>query len=209
MLRARVEARTQASALRDRAAAYIATAWHTARPARPAMIVMHGLSGSGKSTVARRLVELFGAVQVRSDVERRRTPGIDPRTYDQHTSDMVYERLRLLAGTILAAGFPVLIDAANLKCSERGAFARVAQALGIPWAIVGTRARMQALRERVELRGAQGADPSEADAAVLEMQRAHVEPLSPQELEHTLVVDTGQALDDHALRAGLARLLQR
>jgi hypothetical protein len=41
------------------------------------------------------------------------------------------------------------------------------------------------------------------------MQRAHVEPLSPQELEHTLVVDTGQALDDHALRAGLARLLQR
>lgn len=208
MLRARDAASGQARSLRRRATGYIATAWRTARPVMPALIVMHGLSGSGKSTVARRLVELLGAVQLRSDVERRRTPGVDSRTYDQYTSDLVYKRLRALAANVLAAGFAVAIDAANLKRFERRAFERLAKVLGVPWAIVETRAAMQAMRERIELRGEEGTDPSEADLAVLEMQRAHVEHLSPQELERTVVVDTEHALDEGALRIGLAALLR-
>jgi aminoglycoside phosphotransferase family enzyme/predicted kinase len=207
LLRARDQAPPQADALCERATAYIATAARAAHPARPALVVMHGLSGSGKSTVAKRLAELFGAVQVRSDVERRRTPGIDPGTYDQHTSDMVYGRLRTLAETIISSGFPVVVDAANLKRAERSEWERLAKALGAQWAIVETRAGMQAMRDRIGLRRAHGTDPSEADVAVLEMQRAHVEKLSPQELQRTLVVDTEQALDGSALRAGLARLL--
>lgn len=207
LLRARDQLPPQASTLLERARAYIATACHAARPARPALLVMHGLSGSGKSTVARHVVELAGAVQVRSDVERRRTAGIDPQTYDQHTSDMVYGRLRTLAGTIISSGFTVVVDAANLKRSERCAWERLAKALGVPWAIVETRAGMQAMRDRIGLRRSEGTDPSEADTVVLEMQRSRVEQLSPQELEHTLVVDTEHALDAKALRAGLARLL--
>jgi aminoglycoside phosphotransferase family enzyme/predicted kinase len=207
MLRARNAAPGQAGSERQRATGYIATAWQIAGPVMPALIVMHGLSGSGKSTVARRLVELVGAVQLRSDVERRRTPGVDARTYDQHTSNMVYKRLRALAANVLAAGYPVVIDAANLKRSERRAFERLAKALGVPWAILETRAPMQAMRERIERRGEEGVDPSEANVAVLEMQRAHVEHLSPQELDRAIVVDTCLALDEPALQASLAALL--
>jgi hypothetical protein len=207
LLRAQGGAAAPATVQLRRAGGYIATAWHNARPAEPALIVMHGLSGSGKSTVARRLVELFGAVQVRSDVERRRTPGIEPGRYDQHTSDLVYERLRALAGKIIAAGFPVVLDAAHLKRSERGACARLAQALGIPWAIVEARAGMQLMRERIGLRRAQGADASEADVAVLDMQHARVERLAPDELERAVVVDTGRPVDEPALRAALEGLL--
>jgi len=37
---------------------------------------MHGLSGSGKSTIALAMLERLGAVRVRSDVERKRLHGL-------------------------------------------------------------------------------------------------------------------------------------
>ena len=42
----------------------------------PALVLMHGLSGSGKTTVSQQVVERFGAVRVRSDVERKRLHGM-------------------------------------------------------------------------------------------------------------------------------------
>lgn len=209
VLRLGEDAGRQDIAIEDQMSSYIATAWHTARPPKPALIVMHGLSGSGKSTVARRLVELFGAVQVRSDVERRRTPGVDPAQYDQHTSNAVYKRLRALAGKIIAAGFPALIDAAHLRQPERDACRRLANVLGIPWVIVDVRASLQTMRERIEHRRAEGTDPSEADLAVLELQRTHAEPLTAQELARTVTVDTGKPLADRTLGEGVTTLWRR
>lgn len=190
----------------DHAGSYVGTARQVSRASRPAIIVMHGLSGSGKSTVARKLVELFGAVQVRSDVERRRTPGVEPRRYDRQTSDVLYKRLRTLAGRIIGAGFPAVIDAAHLRLAERGACARLAAALGVSWLIVDVYAGEKTMCERIEKRRAQGADPSEADASVLRLQRELVEPLSFVERGRTVSVDTEQPLDDQALRLALARL---
>jgi aminoglycoside phosphotransferase family enzyme/predicted kinase len=209
VLRQHDDAGTQDGAIEDQASSYIATAWQTARPLKPALVVMHGLSGSGKSTVARRLVELFGAVQVRSDVERRRTPGVNPAQYDRHTSNAVYKRLRAVAGNIIAAGFPALIDAANLRQSERDACRRLAKVLGIPWMIVDVRASLQTMRERIEHRRADGTDPSDADLAVLEMQRRQAEQLTAQELARTVIIDTGQPLADRTLREGVSALWHR
>src|ERR1019366_6515391 len=41
-----------------------------------AIMITHGYSGSGKSVLSRHLVELLGAVQIRSDVERKRMHGM-------------------------------------------------------------------------------------------------------------------------------------
>ncbi|MGT2428191.1 AAA family ATPase [Cupriavidus basilensis] len=49
----------------------------TRRPG--AIIIMHGLSGSGKSTVARQLTMAAAMVRVRSDVERKRLAARQPR----------------------------------------------------------------------------------------------------------------------------------
>ena len=83
LVRAKVEA---LRAVQEHAAAptqfeaafdYIELANHWAHRHRAGLILMHGLSGSGKSTVAAQLVEKLGAIQLRSDIERKRIYGYD------------------------------------------------------------------------------------------------------------------------------------
>src|SRR6266851_78922 len=57
---------------------YVALALDLSRESRPAMIVVCGLSGSGKSTVARRLADRLGFEWLRSDEVRKRLAGVAP-----------------------------------------------------------------------------------------------------------------------------------
>ncbi|MBT8433957.1 MAG: AAA family ATPase, partial [Gammaproteobacteria bacterium] len=50
---------------------YIELAGRWSSSHRAGLIIMHGLSGSGKSTIAAQLVEKLGAIQIRSDVIRK------------------------------------------------------------------------------------------------------------------------------------------
>jgi predicted kinase len=199
-------ARSCFAAGEDEAARLVGVAGQLAHPPPPALVVMHGCSGSGKSQLARRLVELFGAVQLRSDVERSRTAGVDPHKYDLATNELVYARLRGLAGDILDAGFPVIVDACHLKRSERAACVQVARARGAPWLVVDVRASVQVMRERIARRGAAGTDPSEADESVLAMQLASDEPLTAAELAHAITIDTEATFDATPLLQAAARL---
>ena len=54
---------------------YVALARAWAEPPHPAMVVMHGLSGSGKTTVSDAITAPLGALRVRTDVERKRLRG--------------------------------------------------------------------------------------------------------------------------------------
>lgn len=183
------------------------TALAAARPRRGAVLVMHGFSGSGKSRFARALVEELGAVQIRSDVERGRTAGVDPHRYDRATSDAVYARLRVLAGAVVDAGYPVIVDACHLARAERDACARLADEHCVPWLIVDVRASPATMRARIAQRRAAGGDPSEADEAVLALQLRNAEPLAAPELARTVVVDSEAAADIARLRRELERLL--
>ena len=82
------------------------------------LIITHGFSGSGKSTVAGLLAEKIGAIQIRSDVERKRLFGYSAQAstesgiYSDDASSMTYKRLVELAESILNVGYSVIIDAA-------------------------------------------------------------------------------------------------
>ena len=198
-------------------AALLAEAARAAFPEQPWLVVMHGFSGSGKSTIARQLVEELGAVQVRSDVERKRMCGIDPfeagRTvlapvlYDQRTTEAVYERLGTLAAALVRAGTPVVIDACCLQQREREAFASLAASLGVPALLVSVTASPAALQARIRARRERGTDPSDADAAVLARQMSGHQPLSEAELAHALVLDGETPADGRQLAADVARRL--
>ena len=152
---------------------------------------MHGLSGSGKSTVAAQLSAATGALVFRSDVERKRLFGLwgsKPRRrlqgdlYGREASAYLYgTALPQLVEPALAAGLPVILDACFLKQSERQAMAALAERLDVPIQIVACRAPEPVLRQRLLARTAAGIDPSDATVEVMEHQRSWIEPLTSDE----------------------------
>lgn len=190
------------AACRRAGRAYLAFAHHASRYGAPAMVVMYGPAGSGKTTVARMLVELLGAVQLRSDVERKRldrAAGVD--LYGDDMTRRTYERLGELARAVTGAGWPVVIDAACLAAVQRARLRAVARDLGLPCVLVVAQAGRDLMRARVAARRRAGGDASDAGPEVLERQLQAAQPLSRGERRHAVVVDTGAAPGAQDLRA--------
>ncbi|MGZ8172046.1 bifunctional aminoglycoside phosphotransferase/ATP-binding protein [Methylobacter sp.] len=161
------------------------------------LIITHGYSGSGKSTFAGQLAEQLGAFQIRSDIERKRLFGyqalaqtgsrIDDGLYNQQADLKTYHHLKELAEAVLAAGFPVIIDATFLKAPQRDLFRQLATDCGIPFHIITFQASDQELCKRIKQRQD---DASEANAAVLHHQQQSAQPLSEQEQSGLITIDT-------------------
>lgn len=174
------------------------------------LMIAHGLSGSGKSSVALRLLCATGAVRVRSDVERKRLYGLAPLArsaahgldiYGSDATRKTFERLHACARDALLAGYPVIVDAAFLRAAERRSFEALATELRVPFTILDCSASPATLRRRVAERDATGADASEAGPVVLERQLAWHEPLEADERAAAIEVSTEEPVDMALLAA--------
>jgi aminoglycoside phosphotransferase family enzyme/predicted kinase len=165
----------------------------------PVAVLMHGLSGSGKSYVAERLVESLGAVRVRSDVERKRLAASanepDDELYAGDMTRQTYERLAQIASTCVSNGFSVIVDATFLRAEHRKLLTDAAAAAEARTVVVEVTASRPTMERRIERRGDAGRDPSDATTAILEMQYDALEPLSAEEGLRTVSVDTDETVD--------------
>ncbi len=199
-----------AEALRAEFHSYLELAERYTQAPRPRLLIMHGLSGSGKSTVSQMLVEQCGFIRVRSDVERKRMHDLAPESasgsglnagiYTATVSDQVYVRLATLARDILGAGHAVVVDAAFLKRVQRERFRELAGQAGVVFLIVHCAAPEAQLRERITERARHGHDASEAGMRVLEQQTAAQEPLAASECSHTLSLPSGASVTPEQIR---------
>ncbi len=179
---------------------YLDLAWGYCQPRDRFLAITHGLSGSGKSTVAGKLVEASGAVQIRSDVERKRLFGLAPEDrsrprdqaalYSSEMSDRTFRRLAELAAVILDGGFPVIVDGTFLHRQVRDDFRHLARRLNTPFAILHCSAGQDEIRRRLVAREQGWTDASEADVAVMERQREQLEPPADEELDSVVKVDS-------------------
>ena len=190
---------------------YVSFAKTLCAPMRGAVLITHGVSGSGKSHVAAELLDFLPAVRLRSDVERKRILGIDPAAsataqgaYAPDITAKTYARLETMARLVAAAGYIVLVDATFLRFAQREAFSRIASSLGVPFAIIDCAAPVDMLRQRILSRSGRADNVSDADLAVMEAQLDSREPLAAHEQELALPVDPDHPLDRQALRALLA-----
>ncbi len=192
---------------------YLAYADRIRKQKKRFVVLMHGVSGSGKTWVSQTLLEATGAVRLRSDVERKRLGGMSAQEksrapiggglYGEAVTEATYARLAELARTVLEAGFPLVIDAASLKAWQRERFRRLAGELGVPFALVACRAPESVLQRRLLARASEKSDASEADAAVLEQQKKSQEPLADAERKACMEIDTA-ALTHEELRRRFA-----
>lgn len=175
----------------------LAVRWTKPRPRW--LAITFGVSGSGKTCGTQPLIDRCGAIRIRSDVERKRlfdreaevgTPDNElPRLYSTDATERTYGRLAAIARQILAAGFPVVVDATFLRHCERERFCRIAADSRLQPVIVEFAAAENELIRRVEVRRETSTDASDATGEVIRQQLRSVEPLTVQERADACVLD--------------------
>lgn len=171
------------------------------------LAITHGVSAVGKSQVAMRLVEALGAIRLRSDVERKRVFANHEDLYSADVSAATYQRLNELAGVVLRAGLPVVIDATYLKLAQRQATAQIAEAMGVPFLIIDCAAPKAVIEGWLAQRRAQNQDPSDATMEVIEAQLASREALTADEILRSRHVETNVSGDLDKLIADIRQHL--
>jgi len=174
----------------------LAESWASRRGA--GLILMHGLSGSGKSTVATQLAESLQAIHLRSDVIRKQLFELaadadsgsapDQGIYTDAATDATYRRLRQIATQIIDSDFAVIVDATFLLRAQRQTLLELARNRQCPCVVVDCEAPLELLRSRISARDN---DPSEANLQVLEHQVGRRETVSSEEAGIDAIVTTG------------------
>ena len=172
------------------------TAQRWIAPPQPSLILMHGVSGSGKSWLSERLIPALPAVRIRSDIERKRLAGIaadekaaDP-VYSSDFTQLTYARLSECAAACLDAGFTTIVDATFLDPAQRAIFQTLARNMSVPLTIVACASERQELERRIIERAKYGDRVSDADLEVLAAQLHNLQPFSANELPTVVRVDT-------------------
>ncbi len=153
----------------------------------PALIAMHGFSGSGKTWVSSRLLQFVYAVRLRSDIERKRLYGYEERAssdsppgeglYGADESRATHKHMLGTAEQLLRAGHRVILDASFLNAGERRRARELATTCRVPFVQIDVEAPPELLAQRIEARQAKARDASEATLDVLAHQRRHADPL--------------------------------
>jgi len=159
--------------------------------ARPFLLMLSGLPGTGKSFLARRLSAALRAPVIETDLVRK-TLFPNP-TYSADESAVVHWVSRLLMKKLLARGVPIILDATNLIESQRELIYHLAEQAGARLVIVQTVAPPEVVRARLERRFSQR-DPEDLSDATWGVYRRMAERQQPIRRPH-LVVDTSEDLE--------------
>ncbi len=181
---------------------YLSLAERYTMPKKPGIVIMHGFSGSGKSTVASSLAEQLGAIRIRSDVERLRLYNDKPDIrYSEKATRKTFEQMKHVAEEVISSGYTAVVDARFESAWQRDVFSNLAKTLDVPILIVHCYAPENILSSRIEDRARLKDDVSEATVEVLKQQFGTYEPLTDKEKAQTIEMDTTLLSGLHILAA--------
>lgn len=146
------------------------------------LVVVCGLPGVGKSTVARRISDRIGADVLRTDVVRKEL--FDDPGYTAEETAAVYDELLARATDRLADGRSVVLDATFKTCGRRREAREVARGLDCGFRLI----HVDCEEAVVERRIAERDGVSDAD---FEIHRRFREAFEPVEMDHLAVDNSG------------------
>lgn len=184
----------------------------------PALIIVCGRVGTGKSTVAQRLSEQTGFIPLNSDVIRKRLAGVLPTAhveaeyrsgiYSEEFSQRTYATLFAQAEEELGAGRGVIVDATCKRREDRHALLEIAHRQQVPVLFLECRASLIEVERRLCERERRGDSVSDAtwELALHEQETFPAFDDIPERCH--VVVDTEQNIDE-VLEAVEDRLAER
>lgn len=161
------------------AESYLALAEQVLEPQRTIVVAVGGLSGSGKSTIARglstRIGKPPGVLLLNSDVERKVEFNVEPNHelaahhYTTANADRIYGRLTSRALRAIRSHCPVVVDARFLTVARRTQFEAVVAQETVEFYCFWMEAPVDVMKRRILARHG---DVSDADITVLQKQLA-------------------------------------
>jgi aminoglycoside phosphotransferase family enzyme/predicted kinase len=147
-------------------------------PEAPKLVAVGGLSGTGKSALARaiapKIMPVPGAIVIRSDIERKvmfGTPENKPlpqESYAPAVSARIYKILSRKAQRVILAGHSAIVDAVFASVEERHAIREIANKCRIEFVGLFLEADLRTRLNRVMARVH---DASDADVTIVERQQ--------------------------------------
>lgn len=172
------------------------------------LAISFGLSGSGKSSVCAQLADQLNAIQISSDVERKRLfLNKTNDLYSKQITAKTYMQLLKIATQILNAGFSVIVDATFLDKVWREKFYALAREKQIPFHIIAIYAEQHILKKRLLKRQYEKNVISDADINVMKKQSKKTDCLSSKEKKYEILINTGLVSDLSAVVSHIQRSL--
>ena len=159
------------------------------------IIMMSGLSGAGKTTVAKTIAHKHSAIHLRSDAIRKQLAGISvdetgsDDIYSSEMSQKTYNRLAELGIMLAKEGFTVILDAKYDRVAYRQQVIEAANSNDISLQIVSCTAPIEVMRDRLNQRTD---DISDATSDLLDSQQNNAEDFTSEETKYVTSVDTSQ-----------------
>jgi hypothetical protein len=153
--------------------------------AKPILIVVSGLPGTGKSYFCSKLAERLPFITLESDALRKVL--FSSLTYSLQESSRLFQALHRLIEQLLRRGFSLILDATNLSERHREYFYSIADHLDVKLVLVWVEAPPQLVRERLKDRRNEETK-SDADWVVYQKMKSSVQPIR----RNHYVVDTSR-----------------
>lgn len=163
--------------------------------ARPSMVVMIGLPGSGKSHLARAIAARVPAAAL--DIDALRAALFEDPQHTAKEHGRLFPALHVLMDRLLARRITVIVDATNLKEANRRPYYKIAAKHGAKLLLVRVWARTPVIRRRLLARAESPglADNSTATLEVYERMREGAQRVRRQHVSVDTSSDTRAAVD--------------
>jgi hypothetical protein len=174
-------------------------------PLAPALIIVCGQIGTGKSTIAQRLSEQTGFTVLNSDVIRKRLAGLLPTAratteyqaglYSPEFTRKTYDAVQRAAEEELQNGRGVIIDATYKRSTDRQAVLELGARHQVAVLFVECQASAATVEQRLREREQRGNSASDATLVIARQEREQFPPFSDIPEECRVIVDTESDID--------------
>ena len=173
---------------------------------KPFVLMISGLTGSGKSSLARELGARLGMPVINSDAVRKAIAGspgrqivpLDQGIYSLKMTEKTYAKMIQEAEKRILEGEGAILDATFAQRAHREKIVRLAEKHRVPLVVIHCVASDETTKRRLAEREAEGKDVSDGRWEIYLKQKTAFEPMSELPLVNCLKLNTQAPLDELA-----------
>jgi predicted kinase len=172
---------------------------------KPLLLIMSGLVGTGKTTVAQALSRSLGFTVISADIVRKGLAGISPTErrfeqfsggiYSKEFSRKTYDEMFAQAKELLSQGQSVILDASFKKRQDRLQARSLAEETKAGFAVVECRLDEETVKRHLEQRLKEG-PVSDGRWEIYEQQKQGFDKITEFTSENHIILDTSQPMSN-------------